>query len=377
MKILFSVPSGFHLRELLLPLKHFLEADNSLEKINVATPAAAFHQKIFPTFGSKFIFTDQPKFTDLNLVITNTTGLDSYDLPLLREAKINKIPTLTFISSWDNIWKIERHIKQQRVKHEFADHIVVWNEIMQHHLQRLLPASSSTKIHIIGAPRLDYFFHTNKIPTRAQLLNYLQLSPDQPLLHFATTELYPMGYLVKAVAKAYPQANLYASVHPGGNINQHKSLELYGARVRYSFGRRETSPHPAFLYNPSLEDIYYLVALFKHSDLLINHSSTVAIESFLGNTPVINVNYGQPLDWWRWRRSVIVRDFREHYSDITHEHATQVVRNSRQLLAATQNYLAHPEQDAAARAQTLKKMITTTDGNASQKTFALIKNLIS
>lgn len=394
MTILISIPSGFHARELLIPLRNLLSADNNIEQIYCLSPGAPFKKTIFPNYSSKFTFisppdTDNQHITLLkklspDLVITNTSGLDPKDTPILSAAQNIGIKTLTFIASWDNVWKMERFHRQNK-QLVIADHLIVWNKIMRDHLLKAFPSLASSQISIIGAPRLDYFFHHDKIPSRRELFSFLNL-PDanNRLIHFATTELYSLDYAIRAIFKAAHSnkittpLSLYASVHPGGDINKHKKYaQKYNTAIRYSFGRHSHSPHPGFLYNPSDTDIYLLVALFKHADLLINHSSTVAIESFLGQTPVINIKYGRPFDFIRWRRSMVYRDFQQHYRDILSENPTKVVYSARQLINSTNNYLANPLIDQAERQATLKKMITTTDGTAGKKVFLLIKKLAS
>lgn len=391
MIILLSVPSGFHARELLLPLKSLLENDSEISKVICLTPAASYRTEIFSTYGPKFEFILNPEgqkahdelLTRLrpDIIITTTSGLDALDVPILQAAKNNDIPTLTFIASWDNVWKMERLHHQKRPQ-VLADQLIVWNTMMRDHLLRVFPHLKDEQIAVIGAPRFDFFYHQDKIPSEEALRRYLSMPAGGKLIHFATTELYAMGYIIGTISEAARNKSLpaplhlYASVHPGGNMARHQQdAKGYDLTIRYSFGRHDTAPHPLFRYHPALEDVYMLVALFKYSHLLINHSSTVAIESFLADVPVINVKYGQPLDWWRWYRSMVYRDFQQHYRDITAHHGTTVVYNRRQLIAATKRYLEQPETDRPARQLTLKKMITTTDGTASQQVLAAIKRL--
>lgn len=389
MKILFSVPTGYHLRELLLPLRSLLEADNTIEKVFVITPTARFRRDIFSSFSHKFEFFENPD--DLashatlmrnltpSIVVTNTVGHDALDYPILKAAADNKIPTLTFIASWDNVWKISRLMAAHKPTY-IADHLIVWNTMMKSHLLQIIPKLTANRISVIGAPRLDYFWQTKKIPSKATLYQQLSLTDlAKPLIHFATTELYPMDYVVAAIAEAIetgdiPACYLYASVHPGGDIKRHTKLASFGATVRYSFGRQAQALHPAFAYVPTEPDIYRLISLFMHADALINHSSTTALESLIAGTPVINVKYGQPFDWWRWYRSAVYRDFREHYADLIRDGATYVVTNKQQLITSLKQALANRAAKAQARQTTIKRMITTTDGSASQKVLAKIKD---
>lgn len=382
MHLALSVPSGFHARELLVPLKLLLEKDPAIEHVTVITPGAPYRADIFPTYGEKFSFESNPpspnehekllRRLQPSLVITTTSGLDTKDVPLLEAARRLKLPTCTFIASWDNVWKMER-LKNDGRPQVLADHLAVWNTMMRDHLRRVFPDVAMERITITGAPRFDFFAHNEKIPTRQHLFATLGLSdPTAKLVHVATTELYPSDYLIHTLAPL--PIKIYVSVHPGGNLEKHKAYaEPAGAIVRYSFGRQATAPVPAFLYNPTLDDIYMLVALFKHSDALVNHSSTVAIESLLADRPVINVKYGRRFDWWRWHRSMVYRDFQQHYPDIVSGGATKVAYNARQLVQALQNYLEHPEEQRSERAATATKIVTITDGTASQKMLELIK----
>ncbi|MEX1997108.1 MAG: CDP-glycerol glycerophosphotransferase family protein [Candidatus Andersenbacteria bacterium] len=390
--LLFSVPTGYNARELLTPLQEHLERDEAVGSVICLTPAAAAHQEIFPSFTKKFRFIANPARQTLHhkllqqlapdIVVTPTAGLDHHDTPILRASQQLNIPSLTFISSWDNVYKMERFQKYGKA-YELADHLVVWNQMMHDHLRKIFPHLKSEAISIIGAPRLDFFTHTDRLPSKKTLLQHLGLPYDRgKIIHLATTELYPMGYIVQTIREAETsgkiphQLHIYASVHPGGDLSKHRAYaRQYGVVLGYSFGRRESSSHPNFLYNPTREEIYLLVALFKHADVLVNHSSTVAIESLFANVPVINVKYGQPLDWWRWYRSMVYRDFQQHYADITAGQATTIVHSKRELIQALNKDLADPGHLAAARQQTLKRIITTIDGTAGRQLLDKIKQI--
>jgi CDP-glycerol glycerophosphotransferase (TagB/SpsB family) len=156
---------------------------------------------------------------------------------------------------------------------------------------------------------------------------------------------------------------------------KHRIYEQYGVTTRYSFGRRESAPHPNFLYLPTLAEIYYLVALFRHSSVLINQSSTVAIESMMADVPVINVTYGQPFDWWRWYRSMVYRDFNQHYRYITNRAATNLVRSPRSLINAVNSCLSNPAILHQQRSAAVADLVTYADGNNSSRLIELVKKI--
>lgn len=390
--IALSAPTGFNARELLLPLKNHLEKDAEITDIVCISPAAVFKDQIFAGYSAKFTFIPQPgnanamrelvqKYS-INIVVTPTTGLDPNDVPILEGAALAGCPTLTFISSWDNVYKMERGIKQGR-PFVIPDYFVVWNTYMKDHVLRLFPQLSAVMVRSIGVPRFDLFAQKNVLPSRAELLKHLSIPDDGgKLVHIATTELYPMEYIIRTLAHftAHNQLgfpiHLFASVHPGGELQNHLPYaRRYSIPVRYSFGRQEQAPLPEFLYNPTIDDMRLSAALFTHSDLLVNHSSTTAIESLLADVPVINVKYGRSFDWWRWFRSMVYRDFNEHYKLIVDSNGTTVVHNARQLQQAVTHALLHPEFKRAERAAAAIKLVTTTDGTAGSKLVAAIKEM--
>jgi hypothetical protein len=394
MKVLFSAFTGYNFRELLLPLSPLLDEDADISEVLVVSPGGPYRQQLFPDLGRKYTFLAEGKnesgYKQLlaahrpNIVITPTAGLEPKDIPLIQAAKHAGIPTLTFVASWDNVYKMERvmTLKKYQSRYALADHFAVWNKINSDHLLRIVPELTPTQVTITGPPRLDYLADEATIPSRAELLARLDLPADgKKLVHLATTELYPSDYLVKALAAARGSLiregfHLLVSVHPGGELAAHEQYAApYGARVFYSFGRRDTSPLAEFRYAPTLADLHFHAALFKHSDLLINHSSTVIIESLVADTPVVTVKYGRPLDWWRWHHSMVYRDFKQHAKIIVESDATRVIHNSTQLIEAAGAYLHNPTQDATERRALARRLITNTSGNAGKQLLDLIKKI--
>lgn len=381
MKTIFlSVPSGSHSRALLKPLRPFFEQATREQKIKliIVSPMSRYPDLIREFQGSGFIFVAwEPSIFEQYqpaLVVSTTTGLDECDIPILKEAKKRKIPTLTYIESWDNVWKMQRR-QNEMVK---VNTLLVWNEMMKKHAQRIF-GYKDNQIHIVGSPRLDYFWHKDKIPSREELCHYLNVDPKKKLIHIATVELYDISYVVKIIAEARDQGKIkmpveiYCSVHPGGDITKHEQYaRICKAKLRYSFGRNDSVLHPLFKYNPTDQDMYMLVSLWINSDLMVNFSSTAAIESMLGDTPTINVMFGKPFDFWRWRKSAVYRDFKEHYKDIITERGTTVVKNKKQFLAAINQYLVRPDLNREGRRKTCQKMLTFLDGQSSERVFNLI-----
>src|SRR3989344_5929406 len=394
MKLLFSAFTGYNLRELLLPLSPLLDRDQSISDVFVVTPAADNAQELLPDLKNKYHFLpevhDAPAYEKIlathrpALVVTPTAGLEPRDIPLIQAAKSLGIPTLTFIASWDNVYKMERRMRLKKYQGQYAlaDYFAVWNAVNRDHLLRIAPQLTPERVTITGAPRLDYVANPENLPSRAAVCESLRIpNDDGQLIHLATTELYSSDYLVRALAAARGRQlpknfHLLVSVHPGGNLATHQAYAQGSSiYVRYSFGRYESSLIPDFRYRPTLENMRLHAGLFYHSNLLMNHSSTVTIESILADRPVINVKYGRPFDWLNWHRSMVYRDFKQHAKIIIDSDATTIAKSRRSLVAATARYLAHTEHHRPARANLARTMVTFTDGTAGQRLLDLIKKI--
>ena len=87
---------------------------------------------------------------------------------------------------------------------------------------------------------------------------------------------------------------------------------------------------------------------------------------------MINVKYGKAFDWWKWRRSMVYRDFQQHYNDLVSDGATYIAKSKKELVESAIQASNNPHSKDSARAITVKKMITTTDGSASKQVLDFI-----
>lgn len=394
--IVISVPSGAHHRSFLLPMRDLLRQHTDWRFL-IITPGAPWSDTLFPAGDyprDRFAFADNRAAEPLiretrpNLLITTTAGLDPLDAPLLESAKATGTRTVTFVESWDNIWKMDRVAHGlgkpgQRVV--LAEYFLVWNDVMKTHLHRAFPTISLDQIAVTGAPRLDFFGprFASQRPRPEQTLSAFGLNPSGRVLHLATTELYDHGHVAKAIAEGKRRGDLpadlqlYASAHPGGKLERHKPwADEHGFTLRFSPGRQENAPHPDFRYNPSLHDMLLLASLFKETDVMVNLSSTVALESCLADRPTICAFFGKPWDWFTWYRSMVVRDFKEHYAAMLRGGGIAVARNPRQLVQTIREYLSNPAKDHEGRRRSAEIIATTVAGDASERVLKALKTFV-
>ncbi len=389
-----SVPSGAHKRALLQPLRKML-IERTDWQFTLITPGAPWNAELFPASEyprCRFSFFEikpdeaqsEETFRGLmrlfaekkpRLALTTTTGRDECDRPILKAARESRVRSVVYIESWDNVWKMARKREEQVM----PDHILLWNETMKEHLGREFPRVPQGEVSVVGSPRLD-IFKSPALPPRAEVFRRLGLDPAKKVLHFSTVELYDMRHVAEDIASAKSSGalprdlQLLATTHPGGNFPKHKEwADRLGFSLHYVFGRDERRPHPDFLYNPSDEDNLLLMSLFKEDDILVNFSSTVALESMLADTPTIGVMYGKPFDWLNWQRSAVMKDFREHYAYLVRPGGIRIVKNRRALVSAVNAYLGDPRLDAQKREKSALSVLPFLDGRCSERAFEAIR----
>lgn len=392
-----SVPSGSHHRSFLQPMRDALQRETDWMFL-VVTPGAPWASRLFPESDyprDRFTFVESEtagsRFQEQRpaLIVTTTTGLDPTDVPILESAQAAGIKTATVIESWDNVRKMDRvqhGLGKGGQRVVLPDHLMVWNEIMKRDVLRFFTSFTAERVSIVGAPRLDYFGprYAGLLPSREETLRFFGLESKAQLLHLATTELYDHGHVAKAIGEAKKRGKLpkslqlYASVHPGGNMERHRPwAERYDFTIRFSPGRHEDAPHPDFRYNPTREEMLRLVALFRYTDVAVNLSSTVALESCIADRPVICAFFGKPFDWITWNRSMVVRDFREHYADLLRGGGIAVARSPRQLVRHILAYLERPHTDNGGRRKSAEIIATTADGDSSTRVLSVLRTLVS
>jgi CDP-glycerol glycerophosphotransferase (TagB/SpsB family) len=109
------------------------------------------------------------------------------------------------------------------------------------------------------------------------------------------------------------------------------------------------------------------VNTFRHGDVVVHLSSTVAIDAALFDRPSVCMDYdpapGQP-------HQAIVRDVNHrwtHYKPVAESGGTRLVNNPDELVSAVRAYLADPSLDRAERRQMAGYVCGYLDGQCGQR----------
>jgi CDP-glycerol glycerophosphotransferase (TagB/SpsB family) len=116
----------------------------------------------------------------------------------------------------------------------------------------------------------------------------------------------------------------------------------------------------------SRDDLRRLYATMKHSDLIVNVTSTVVVDAAFFDTPSICIGYG--LSHPKTHFNSPMRFFEmDHYRYIMDAGATRVVQSAEQLLSDMKMYLADPAVDSAGRQRIAREIGQFNDGRSAER----------
>jgi CDP-glycerol glycerophosphotransferase (TagB/SpsB family) len=109
----------------------------------------------------------------------------------------------------------------------------------------------------------------------------------------------------------------------------------------------------------------------RHSAVVVNVASTLAIEAAIFDTPVVNISFDgeSQAEWVRSSR----RYYRfTHYANITRHGAVRVAETPAQLVDAIARYLDDPSLDADGRRRVVEEQCQFLDGRAAERVASFV-----
>lgn len=311
-----------------------------------------------------------------DLVVTGSPGYHSdRDIPVIREARLAGVRTLCAVFSWDNL--ATHGIMPTR-----PDQLAVWNEMMRqdacegHHYD-------PERVEVVGPPHFDVYHRVDVYRPRDEFLKGLGLDPTGSLVTVIgiSNNVVDNTYLLHALVDARlrgalePEVQILYRPHPTD-----RSPRLAGARQRYE-GRGLTFDwtmrySPALRWDPDWEEMVHLANVLKHSDVVINFASTIAIEAAILDRPVVNIEFSTT-EPDLFQRRIIDLAYPRHYRHILARNGVRRVRTVEELIDAIRRYLADPSQEREGRRRIAEDLGYRLDGKSSARLAELISRLAS
>lgn len=286
----------------------------------------------------------------------------SYLAPFLYAAQKVKIPTCSFIFSWDNL------ASKGRMLGTF-DYFLVWSQLMKDELIQFYPNTNPKGVKVVGTPQFEPYFLPKYKTERQDFLQRFQLDPNRKIICFSCADKSIGGndpLIIKTIAEAIregklvKEAQLLVRTSPAEEPARFEAIrQAYPEIVWNNPNWIQTRSNHDQMWSqriPSEEDIFDLRAIIEHSDINVNMLSTMSLDFMLFGKPVINTVFGTPTNG-------LYNDSRflkyVHIQKVLECKATQIATNEVELIEALNRYLSDPNKEAAAREQLIELEVCT------------------
>jgi UDP-N-acetylglucosamine 2-epimerase len=268
--------------------------------------------------------------------------------------------------SWDNF--TNKLLPVRRV-----DRLLVWNDLMRDQAIEL-HGYEPDQIRVAGVPQFDGYF-SGRSGGRETFFAKIGADPSRKLITVTTTprELYShhdhvLRLLMRAIdAGAFSQpAQVLVRLHPRDDMNAYRELEGVPHLLIEKPFRPTVTTGDGLAIDVMPEHQYHLAETMRHSDVVVNVASTIAIEASIFDTPVVNVSFDgeTPSDFARSAR----RYYRfTHYVNITRHHAVRVAEEPAQLVELVDRYLQDRALDREGRRRVVEEQCRFLDGRSAER----------
>jgi hypothetical protein len=282
------------------------------------------------------------------------------------------IPTAAFIFSWDNL------TSQGRILPPY-DHYLVWSERFRDQLLDIYPETRAENITVTGSPQFDCHFDEAHYQDRDSFCTSLGIDPERPLVLHTTgmpNHMPNEPALVEDMADRLLEMTdlgppqLVVRVYPKDRSGRFEDLAARRADILF--------PHVPWEENwltPLPEDTPLYVNLLRHAAVGVNIASTVSLELFLHDRPVVNVGYslGDPdpaqIDIGRYYKF-------DHYEPLVRLGAVDVASSPAEMSRLLRRAIEEQQHGKARRRAALDLILgEMADGHASERITATLAGL--
>ncbi|WP_298880762.1 UDP-glycosyltransferase [uncultured Polaribacter sp.] len=215
-------------------------------------------------------------------------------LSTILAAKDLKIPTATFIFSWDNLPKATLVVE--------TDYYFVWSNFMKEELQKYYPSIKENQIKITGTPQFEPHFNKDLLKLKEDFFNEYKLDLNKKYICFSgddvTTSPYDEYYLqdlaeiVQILNKeGYNLGIIYRKCPVDFTGREDEILKKYNDIIFPINPKWENLGSSWNKVMPLKEDFNLLANTLKNSILVINIGSSMVFDAVIHNVPCAYINY--------------------------------------------------------------------------------------
>lgn len=298
-----------------------------------------------------------------------------YIAPLIYAAEQLKINTTAFIFSWDNL------ASKGRMAGNF-NHYLVWSDLMKKELLLFYKSIKADQVTIVGTPQFEPFVLDRYGYQKGELFKKFDLDINKPTIFFTCNDssskndpIY-LNILANSITeeKLKKKVNLIVRTSPAEEPDRFKEISDNYDFIKWNHPdwniSRENHQEAWSQRVPSVEDLNDLKSLLMYCDLNINVLSTITLDSFLFDKPVINPVFGN-------KQNGMFDDqkFLEymHLSHLVDSNSTDIVKNEKDFINSVNNILNANDNKRIQRKKFLDLQIGASLQGTSKRIVAVLQ----
>lgn len=301
-----------------------------------------------------------------------------YLAPFLYAAIRSKIPTRTFIFSWDNL------ASKGRMLGAF-DQFLVWSQLMKDELLYFYPNVKDNEVHVVGTPQFEPYVLDKYKSSKESFLSKFGLDNNKKIICYSCADA-SIGandpVLIKTIAEAIRDkkiivdSQLLVRTSPAEDDSRFRTIREEFPEIIWNVPKwiltRENHQESWSQRIPSHEDITDLRTLLENSDLNINMCSTMSLDFMLFDKPVINTVFGNC-------ENGLYNDQRflnyNHYKKVIDGNAVDIVKNKKELIEQMNKNLTNSLEKTTNRASMVNLQIGKSLKGTSKRIVKTLTNL--
>jgi hypothetical protein len=310
------------------------------------------------------------------LLVTSSPGLILAEVPLLRTAARRSVPSAAVDASWDNF--TNKVLPVRRVTR-----LLVWNELMKQQAIEF-HGYRPEEIAITGPPHWDVYFEANRRSSREAFCGRIGADPSRRIITLTTSplELYPhfdhvLRVLIEATrAQRWPcPCQILVRVHPRDDAARYRQFAGVPNVIVEKPFRSTVRSGDGLSVDITSESQQHLADTLRHSAVVVQVASTIAIEASIVGTPVVNVSFDgeQPAEWARSARRYLRFT---HFVNVLRHGAVKPAETPEQMVEGIAAYLADPALDAEGRRRVVLEQCQFLDGRSSERAAAAVAAML-
>lgn len=267
-----------------------------------------------------------------------------YLAPFLYAAIKNKIPTTTFIFSWDNL------ASKGRMLGTF-DSFLVWSNLMKKELLHFYPNVTADKVKVVGTPQFEPYTMEQYNCSKDEFYTLFDLDKNKKIICYSCADASIGGndpVVIQSIANAIRTAKikdcqLIVRTSPAEEATRFDAIKAEFPEIIWNNPKwiltRENHAEAWSQRIPSIEDIKDLRALLQYANLNVNMCSTMSLDFMLFDKPVINTVFGN-------LENGLYNDQRflnyDHYKYVIDSGAVTIAKDEKELVEQINEALANP-----------------------------------